>query len=164
MLLRSLVVLVSTYGRNTGGVCTVYIVTGTGMGVEFGHGKSLDGIGTGISPALAVSGMVGGQLEGQLAATLVVEVGPGGVAGERRQVRAVADTVDIGSSLSGFTGYEVSLGTEQQAVGKADDGPVDAGGGPGTIGVHRIPHRRWTRTCRVHRRTGTRRHIPGSKP
>ena len=91
---RCEVILIITHGERGVGIGTVLIVTGTRMGIELGRSQRLDGGVTGVSPALAVGGPVGGQFEGQFAATLVIEVGPGGGTAQRLQVGTVADTVD----------------------------------------------------------------------
>ena len=63
------------------------------MAVEFGLGQLGDFRITGNSPALAVEGMVGGKLEGEFAAALMIEVRPGG--GTGKGLKAHKSSVEI---------------------------------------------------------------------
>ena len=127
-----LVILVITHSAGGIRIGTVGVVTDLRMAVEFLQGQGLDLGSTTHSPALAVGSMVVGHFEGQLAAALVIEGLPGGAV-DRSQVGTLTDTVDILGSSGNVVGYEISLGTEQQAVSEADDGPVDEGARP--VGV-----------------------------
>lgn len=107
----SLIVRIRTDHVGRLGVHPVLIDTDPRVGVQFLQGERLDFRSTGHGPALAVESVVVGELESQFAATLVIEVRPGGGAADFLQMGTATYAVDILGGCSGVSGSEVSLGT-----------------------------------------------------
>ena len=115
------------------------MVAHPGMVFQLAKGQGLDFLGAEEGPALAVVSMVGSQFEGQFAAALMVKVRPCGRGTDFLQVSAAADAVDVLGGRRSVAGHEVGFGPEKEAVGEADEGPVDAGAGPVRVVHHRRP-------------------------